>query len=95
MFNWTIDNLDRRTSDDFITTAHWRCTAVDGGFSASVYGSCGWGNGTPIIPYSEVTQEQVLEWCWNTNIDKTEMENNLINQIEKLKNPETKAGVPW
>lgn len=34
---WTIDNLDRRISDGFVTTAHWRATAVDGEFSASVY----------------------------------------------------------
>ena len=42
---WTIDQLDRLTADGFVTTAHWRATAVDGDYSASVYGTCGWAEG--------------------------------------------------
>lgn len=34
---WTISQLDRRTSDGFVTTAHWQATAVDGDYSASIY----------------------------------------------------------
>ena len=92
---WTIDNLDRRTSDGFITTAHWRCAAVDGDFSASVYGSCGWGEGSPEIPYPQVTQAQVLNWCWDNGVDKAEVESNLAAQINALKNPSKASGVPW
>jgi hypothetical protein len=33
-YNWTIQQLDRRTSDGFVTVAHWRCDAVDGSISA-------------------------------------------------------------
>jgi hypothetical protein len=95
MITWTIDNLTRRTSDGFITTAHWRATAVDDDCSVSVYGSCGWTDGDPVIPYPEVTKEQVLDWCWSNGVDKDEIENNLSTQIDELKHPKIESGVPW
>lgn len=95
MFIWTINTLDRRTSDGFITTAHWRATVVDDDCSVSVYGSCDWADGDPVIPYPEVTKEQVLDWCWSNGVDKDEIENNLSTQIDELKHPKIESGVPW
>jgi hypothetical protein len=34
MITWKITQLDRLTSDGFITTAHWTATAVDGDYTA-------------------------------------------------------------
>jgi hypothetical protein len=92
---WKIDNLERRTSDGFVTTAHWRANAVDGEFSASVYGSCGWGEGDPVIPFEDLTEETVLEWVWENGVDKEATEENLTNQIDALKNPASASGTPW
>jgi hypothetical protein len=91
MFNWTISELTRRASDGFIQTAHWRCTSGE----ASVYGSCGWADGSPVIPYPEVTQEQVLEWVWANGVNKSEVESNLEKQVDALNNPVSINGVPW
>ena len=38
MINWTISQLDRQTSDGFVTTAHWQAVATDGDYSASEIG---------------------------------------------------------
>ena len=38
---------------------------------------------------------EVLDWCWNSGVDKTATEAALAQQIELLKNPVTAAGVPW
>ena len=46
---WSIAQLDRRASDNFVTTAHWRCTAVDGEHSADVYGTTGWRSEEPHV----------------------------------------------
>ena len=92
---WTISTLDRRTSDGFVTTAHWRATAVDGEHAASVYGSCGWSEGQPVVPYANLTEEQVLAWCWASGVDKDATEAALAAQIEAQKNPVQAAGVPW
>ena len=92
---WTISQLDRQTSDGFVTTAHWTCMAVDGEHSASVYATCSWSDGTPTIPYADLTKETVLGWIWANGVDKDATEAALAAQIELQKNPVTATGVPW
>ena len=92
---WVIQQLDRQTSDGFVTTAHWIASAVDGDYSASVYGTCGWSDGTATIPYSKLTQDTVLGWIWKNGVDKDAIEDALIDQINAQKNPVTATGVPW
>jgi hypothetical protein len=94
--NWTIQQLDRKTADGFVTTAHWRCDATDGEYSAGVYGSAGWQETAEnaLIPYESLTQEQVLGWVWDS-LDKAETEANVLAQIEAQKNPVVVPGVPW
>lgn len=92
---WTISNLDRRTSDGFVTTAHWTCSAVDGEFSASVYSTCSWSEGTPTIPYENVTEAEVLTWCWASGVDKEATEAAVAAQLDAQKNPVQASGLPW
>ncbi len=92
---WTVDNLDRRTSDGFVQTCHWRCTAVDGDFSASIYATCGWSEGVPVTPYASLTQETVLGWVWASGVDKDATEAAVAAQIEAQKNPVQASGTPW
>ena len=94
MATWTIETLDRKTADGFVTTAHWRATAVDGEHSATVYSTCSWSDDKVVIPYDQLTQETVLGWVWES-VDKDATETNLAAQIEALKNPTTAKGVPW
>ena len=92
---WTITQCDRLTSDNFITTAHWTATAVDGEYSASIYSTCSWAAGTPTVPYADVTEAEVLQWCWDSGVDKAATEAALAANIELQKNPVVAAGVPW
>jgi len=92
---WKITQCDRLTSDDFITTAHWTATAVDGEHSASIYSTCSWAAGTPTIPYADVTEAEVLQWCWTSGVDKDATEAALAQNIALQKNPVTATGVPW
>jgi len=91
--NWNIVQLDRNTVDGFVTTAHWICTAIDGDYSASSYGSVGF-SGELTTPYAELTKEQVLDWVWE-QINKNEIEASLTAQINAQKNPVSATGVPW
>ena len=95
MITWTISNLDRQTSDGFVTTAHWQANATDGDYSASVYSTCSWSDGTATIPYASLTKETVLGWIWANGVDKAVTEAALNAQIELQKNPVTATGVPW
>jgi len=94
MITWTIANLDRKTDNGLVTTAHWRCTATDGEYSASVYGTVGFEGDHPTIPYADLTEADVLAWVYE-KLDKDETETNLATQIEALKNPVQESGVPW
>ena len=95
MITWNISQLDRQTSDGFVTTAHWQANATDGDYSASVYSTCSWSDGTPTVPYASLTKETVLGWIWANGVDKEAVEASLESQIELQKNPVTAVGVPW
>ena len=91
---WKINTLESNTADGFVSVAHWSATAVDGEHSASAYATVSWAEGTPTVPYEDLTQETVLEWVWES-VNKEATEASLAAQIELLKNPVTATGVPW
>jgi hypothetical protein len=92
---WKITNLDRQTSDGFVTTAHWTASAVDGDFSASIYSTVGWTEGAPMVPYDSLTPEAVLAWVWASGVDKAATEAALADKIAAEKNPTAATGLPW
>ena len=91
---WTISTLDSNTADGFVTTAHWQATAVDGEHSASAYATVSWAEGTPTIPYENLTEATVLNWVWES-VDKEATESALAAQIALQKAPVTASGTPW
>jgi hypothetical protein len=94
MATWKIVQLDRKTADGFVTTAHWDVTLTDGEYSARAYGACGF-DGELTTPYENLTEAQVLEWVWANGVDKAATEASLAAQIEAQKNPVSATGVPW
>jgi len=95
---WTISTLERELSDGGVIVAHWRATDVDGDYSASSYGTCGFtydASSPDFTPYDQLTQDQVLGWCWNDGVDKDATEASLADNINDQKNPTTADGVPW
>jgi hypothetical protein len=93
MINWTISQLDRQTSDGFVTTAHWQAVATDGDYSASVINTCSW-TGEPTVSYDSLTQADVLAWVWQS-VDKEAVEAALEAQIAEQKAPKIAKGLPW
>jgi len=97
MTTWTIGTLERNVADGGVVVAHWRATAVDGDFSASSYGTCGF---TPDpssslwLAYDDITEEIALSWCYQ-EIDKDAIEAAIDAQIEAQQNPVSVSGVPW
>jgi len=94
MITWTITTLDREVSNGFVTCAHWQATAVDGDYTASIYSTCSWADGTVNTPYADLTQETVLGWVWES-VDKTATEAALAANIALQKAPVTASGTPW
>ena len=97
--NWTISTLERELSDGGVIVAHWRCTASDGDYSASSYGTAGF---TPdpasegFVAYDALTEADVLAWVWDQADGwKDDVEAALQAKIDSDMNPTTAAGVPW
>ena len=96
-YTWTLPTLERHTADGFVYTAHWRCTATDGDFSASSYGTAGFtpdSSAEDFVAYDALTEADVLAWVWES-VDKDATEAALQANIDAQKNPTTSDGVPW
>jgi hypothetical protein len=91
---WKINTLESNTADGFVTVAHWSATAIDGEHTASAYATVSFAEGTPTIPYSSLTEAEVLNWVWQS-VDKEATEASLAAQIALLKNPVKQTGTPW
>lgn len=94
-FTWNVVQTNYNTADKFITTVHYVVSATDGEFTASTYGTVGYTQEDKSYkPYADLTQAEVI--CWvQESLNKDTVEASLIAQIEALKNPVQKTGLPW
>jgi len=97
-YNWTIGNLEyNNDSDKGVVVAHWRCTGVDGEYSASAYSTQSF---TPdpsadgYVAYDSLTEATVIGWVQNA-VDQAATEASIASKIEAQKNPATLSGTPW
>tara|TARA_R100001369_G_C3247306_1_gene155366 strand:+ start:286 stop:567 length:282 start_codon:yes stop_codon:yes gene_type:complete len=89
-----ILQMDRTTSDNVVTTAHWSAIIVDGDYSASTYGSQSFtrdSDSPTLVAYADLTKATVVGWL---TLDEG-LEADLLAQIEEQKNPTAANGVPW
>jgi hypothetical protein len=94
-FTWNVVQMDRLTSDGFVTTVHYTVSAIDGEFTASTYGTVGYTQGEgSYVPYADLTEAEVVGWV-QESLGKDTVEASLAEQIEAQKNPVQEAGVPW
>jgi len=84
-YEWQFPNFET-DADNNVKTIHWRYTAVDGDYSASMYGSCGGSEG---MDFDAMTKDTAIA-CVISTSDTTEedMQSNLSAQIDSQKAPE-------
>jgi hypothetical protein len=92
--NLIINQLDRNTDGDIVTTIHFSAIKQDGEFTASSYGSVGVEVGDTVVPFASLTEATVKTWLAE-KLDLVAMEASLDAQIEAQKNPVTATGLPW
>lgn len=102
VINWSISQLDcvPQTAEgaDYVICCHWQCNGVDGDYSGSVYSTCGFAvvQGPSFTPYADLTQDQVLGWCWANGVDKDATEAAVEQQIQNQINPPiVSPPLPW
>ena len=98
---WLIERLlvkpTEGTLTDVVITADWRCNGSQDSYSGTCYGSCSFAPPTgSFTPYPDLTQEQVLDWCYANGVDKTAIEANVTAQIQNQINPPVVVlPLPW
>ena len=99
--SWIIERLlvkpTEGTLTDVVITADWRCNGSQESFSGTCYGSASFAAPTEnFTPYEDLTEQQVLDWCYANGVDKTAIEANVSAQIADQINPPVIAPpLPW
>jgi hypothetical protein len=99
--SWIIERLLVRkvegTYSDVVITADWRCNGSQDQYSGTCYGSTSFAPPSgSFTPYEDLTEAQVLGWCFSNGVDKTSIEANVTAQIENQINPPIIAPpLPW
>jgi hypothetical protein len=98
---WIIERLLVKPTEgsltDVVITADWRCNGSQDQYSGTCYGSASFAAPSgSFTPYPDLTQEQVLGWCFANGVNKTAIEANVSAQIENQINPPVIAPpLPW
>jgi hypothetical protein len=102
---WAIQWMQCKPTEgsytDVVVTTGWICNGslVSGSdtFNGAVYSTCSFpmpeGSFTP---YDQLTEQQVLGWCWADGVDKTATEAAVQGQINNQINPPiVTPPLPW
>jgi len=99
---WQITALDcipqTAEGQDYVVTAHWQCVGVDGQYNGRVYSTCSFPvvQGPSFVPYSQLTEQMVLGWCWANGVDQAATEAAVEQQIQAQINPPiVQPPLPW
>ena len=99
--SWIIERLlvkpTEGTHTDVVITADWRCNGSQDNYSGTCYGSCSFQPPSEnFTPYDQLTEAQVLGWCYANGVDQSAIEANVTQQIENQINPPIIAPpLPW
>lgn len=99
--NWIIKQLLVKKTEgeltDVVISANWSCRASDGTYSAVLTGCASFAPPTgSFTPYPDLTQDQVLGWCWSNGVDKVAIEANVSAQIAwQIDPPVIIPPLPW
>ena len=98
---WLIERLlvkpTEGSNTDVVITADWRCNGTDETYSGTCYGSTLFAPPSgSFTPYPDLTQEQVLGWCYANGVDQAAIEANVTAQINNQINPPVVSlPLPW
>jgi hypothetical protein len=108
--SWLIERLLVKPTEgpntDVVITADWRCNGIETigddvksrDCTGTCYGSTSFAppSGSGFTPYEDLTQDQVLNWCYANGVDQKAIEANVTAQIQNQINPPVVSlPLPW
>jgi len=97
---WSITAMNCSTTEqnpDTVIVCHWTCSGTDGTYNASIYSTCSVPSPTgSFTPYADLTQSQVLDWCYANGVEKSATEAAVEAQLQAQINPPVVTpALPW
>ena len=99
--NWIIKQLLVQKTEgplsDVVITATWSCRGSDGTIGTVMTGCVSFAPPSgDFTPYDQLTEAQVLGWCWENGVDKATIEASVEQQIvEQADAPVVSLPLPW
>ena len=95
-YNWSIADLNRKTEDGFVFAVDWRVDATNDVYSEGAYGSIPLERPEELIPFDQLTTEQVVQWVKDYFGEEkvAEIEAALAARISEKQNPTEASGLP-
>ena len=99
--SWIIERLLVKPTEgsltDVVITADWRCNGTQDQYSGTCYGSCSFAPPSgEFTPYEDLTEAQVLNWCYANGVDQAAIEANVTQQInDQIDPPVVTLPLPW
>lgn len=85
-FKWSIEKMVVAGDANLVTQVYWYCNAVDNELTASTAGIRNLVASDFFIPYNQLTEQQVLDWCFSAEVidldDETSTTKLLKNDVE-------------
>jgi hypothetical protein len=103
VIEWMQTTPTTANPPETVITAGWRCIGTQSAgtpsvdYTSTVYSTASFPapEGT-FIPYADLTQDQVLAWCWASGVDKDATEAGLQANIDSQINPTViQPLLPW
>ena len=86
VYKWSIEKVKVTGDTNLVTHVYWRCDAKDEDLSAASAGISELMLGDTFTAYDQLTEQQVLDWCFEPKtIEQIDTENNPITIIKHLK----------
>lgn len=88
VFKWSVEKV-LATANNIVTDVYWRCEGFneESNLSASCAGIRKLVRGDSFVPYEQLTEQQVIDWCFAPEtITQTDKEGNVSTTAKLLKN---------
>ena len=106
---WVIEYMQCKPTEgsytDVVVTAGWRCNgsqAVGSGLDEKTYTGTAYGTASfpmpegSFTPYAQLTQQQVLDWCYANGVDQAVQEALVQAQVaDQIDPPVVQPPLPW
>jgi len=94
-YQWLVEKVTV-TEGNIVTHVYWRCNGIDSANIVSCADVCELVIGDTPIPYDQLTEQQVLDWCFAVENFKTGVETEIAEQIaNQIAQKAVEPALPW